>query len=73
MEIQCNYELADEILEHLETDYSQIIKTFCHGRDFGDIREVSFMGDAHNRGKKTARVEMDNGVTVQDVYKRQRY
>lgn len=64
MEIQCNYELADEILEHLETDYSQIIKTFCHGRDFGDIREVSFMGDAHNRGKKTARVEMDNGVTV---------
>lgn len=64
MEIRCNYELADEILEHLETDYSQIIKTFCHGRDFGDIREVSFMGDAHNRGKKTARVEMDNGVTV---------
>lgn len=64
MEIQCNYELADEILEHLETDYSQIIKTFCHGWDFGDIREVSFMGDAHNRGKKTARVEMDNGVTV---------
>lgn len=49
MEIQCNYELADEILEHLETDHSQIIKTFCDGRDFGDIREVSFMGDAHNR------------------------
>lgn len=64
MEIQCNYELADEILEHLETDHSQIIKTFCDGRDFGDIREVSFMGDAHNRGKKTARVELDNGVTV---------
>lgn len=64
MEIQCNYELADEILEHLEMDRSQIIKIFCNGKTFGDIGAVRFMGDAHNRGRKAARVELDNGITL---------
>ena len=64
MEIQYNYELAVEILEHLQKDRSQIIKTFCNGKAFENICAVRFMGDAHKRGRKAARVELDNGIIL---------
>lgn len=57
--------LEREIRENLERDREQITAQFCDNQSFQKITEIDFSaGDAHNGGRRTAKVVLDNGVTV---------
>ena len=58
------YQFVVELQKHLEQDKTEIIKIFCDGASFEKIRTLKFTGDSHKEGRRTVRVELDNGTIL---------
>ncbi len=56
-----------EFLGHFCSDYNNILKKFCDGRDPGRITNIKSSGDIHRSGRSVLIVEFESGFKI--VYK----
>ncbi len=58
-------EMEHKIKDRLEQDREEITELFCENQSFGSAVEIDLsVGDTHNGGCSTAKVILDNGVTL---------
>ncbi len=67
VQLQCRQfqDMLEQIAEAVKCDHEEIVSVFCGGREFSRIADMDLRaGDAHNGGRRAAKIVLDNGVTL---------